>query len=132
MKRLHLIAATLLCALIVPVGSSEALGRDSDGSRMQARPLVFGSSASDRLSPPRDAVDWRYIRLKEGSDVTLSLEAKPANVNVRVSLTDAMGKSITRGSTSGGKFTTRRQLDPGLYYISVAAGSAVSYSLSVR
>lgn len=132
MKRLHLIAAALVCALLVPVSSTDALGRDADGSRMQARPLSLGSTATDRLTPPRDAVDWRYVRLKQAGDTTVSVQSKPSNVTVRVSITNAMGKSITRGSTSNGSYTTRRRLDPGLYYISVAAGSAASYSLTVK
>lgn len=98
---------------------------------MQARPHRLGESARDELSPPADNVDWRYIRLGDAADVTIELSTN-SGASVRVTLTDAMGKSIAGASTTDGKFTTRRRLDPGLYYIAVSSKSAVSYSLSVR
>lgn len=133
MKRPHIIATALLGAtLLMPVASLSAFGRDSDGSRMQARPLTFKASASDRLSPPNDAVDWRYVRLSDAHDVTLTVDSKPVGIAVEVTLTDAMGKTIARGRSSDGKYSTHRRLDPGLYYIAVSANRAVSYTLTVR
>ncbi len=132
MKHRHLIVIVLLGILTFPAATTSALARDSDGSRMQARPLAVGASASDRLSPPNDAVDWRYIRLAAAEDVTLTVDTTPANAVVDVTLTDAMGKSIARGKSSGGTYTSRRRLDPGLYYIAVSSSADVAYRIAVQ
>ena len=132
MKRTHVIAAALVAALIAPVTPASAFARDADGSRMQARPIALNSAARDRLAPPSDAVDWRYFRLTEAHDVTVAVEGTPKSVALSITLTDAMGKSLVRGRTSNGSYTTRRRLDPGLYYLSVSATAAASYEISVR
>lgn len=132
MKRSLFIVGAVALALLIPVAPLAAFGRDTDGSRMQARPMALDSSVSDRLAPPNDAVDWRYLRLSDARDVTLTVDAVPPSVSVEVNITNAMGKSIARGRTADGKFTTRRRLDPGLYYISVSASRPASYQLSVR
>lgn len=109
-----------------------ANGRDPDGSRMQARPIAMGATAEDRLSPPGDSIDWRYVRLADAADVTFTLAATPSNVTLRFTLTDARGNAVIRESSSRGALTVRRSLDPGLYYLSVSAGAAASYKLTVR
>ena len=108
-----------------------ANGRDADGSRMQARPLTLGDPVSDRIAPPVDSVDWRYLRLSDPTDVTFEVRVA-SGTSARVTLTDAMGKTITRASTNDGSFSTRRRLDPGLYYVSVSATGPVSYKLTAR
>ena len=134
MKRVHQISLAMFTMLLAsaPMHVADALGRDSDGSRMQARPMEVGESATDRLAPPSDAIDWRYVRVSSADDVTLNVKADPAGVKVEVMITDAMGKSMTRGKTRDGNYTTRRRLEPGLYYIAVSAPRAARYSISLR
>ena len=132
MKRSRIPALALLAVLLVWTSNSAASGRDSDGSRMQARPHSLGSSDSDRLSPPNDAVDWRYLRLKEAKTVELSVSVTPPEASVDVVMTNAMGKSLYRGKTSGGSLSTSRRLDPGLYYVSVSSSRSVSYTISLK
>jgi hypothetical protein len=64
--------------------------------------------------------------------VTFSVSSKPASNKLRVTITDAMGKRIGGGTTSGGSFSTNKTLDPGLYYVSVSSSSAVTYTVSIR
>lgn len=132
MKHRIVVIAALLGTLVFPTASTNALGRDADGSRMQARPLTPGSSENDRLSPPNDAVDWRYFRLSSSADVTITVETTPGTLSVDVTLTDAMGKSISRGKTAGGTYTSRRRMDPGLYYLAISAARPVAYRVGIR
>ena len=125
--------AAIIIATMALIGLDVmAFGRDADGSRMQARAMSKGSSVSDRLSPPADVVDWRYVRLKEAGVLQVSLKSKPAKSSVRVNLTDAMGKSLGSASTKKGSASLRQKADPGLYYISVSANQATTYTLTVR
>lgn len=129
----RLTALLLLLGLSLPAIDVAAFGRDTDGSRMQARPISAGSSDDDRLSPPNDSIDWRYFRLSDASDITVTVTGAPKGVSLDIVLTDAMGKTITRGSTGkSGTFRTQRRFDPGLYYVSVSASSTVSYKITVR
>jgi len=132
MSRHRKIVAAVLLLGLLGGSSAFASGRDSDGSRMQARPHEPGERAQDQLSPPSDNVDWRYFRLSEASDVTIEVDANPGSAAVKVTITDAMGKSITSVVTSDGKVTTRRRLDPGLYYVAVSCTTSVAYTLSIR
>lgn len=131
MKR-TLLSLLMLAATLVWTSDLSAFGRDADGSRMQARPHKLGASSSDRLSPPKDSIDWRYVRLSKSDDVSFSVKSKPATHGVRITITDAMGKRIAGGTTQNGSFDTRRRLDPGLYYVSVSSSAAVSYTISIR
>jgi hypothetical protein len=131
MKRIFL---PLLIAVTTLVWTSDlaAFGRDADGSRMQARPHKLGTSSTDHLSPPKDSVDWRYVRLPKSQDVTFSVKSRPPSASLRISITNAMGRNVFEGSTQRGSFTTRRRLDPGLYYVSVSSNTAASYTISIR
>lgn len=132
MRWIHLTSALVVIAAMMAPATLYGSGRDSDGSRMQARPIALGSSNNDRLSPPADPVDWRYVRLANAHNLRVSVTTQPASATATVTLTDAMGKSLVRGQTSGGTFETRRQLDPGLYYIAVAASRPLQYTISVQ
>jgi hypothetical protein len=109
-----------------------ANARDPDGSRMQARQLAVGSSTRDRLNPPRDAIDWHYFKLRGAKRLSVSVNASPAENPVRVRVTNAVGRSVASATSRGGKATITRKFDPGVYYVSVSGGKAVSYTLSAR
>lgn len=124
-------------AILVTVGlgcSVQAIGaaRDADGSRMQAREHKIGSTASDRLSPPSDTVDWRYVRVAKAHDLAVQLTSKPGDKAVRLQITNAVGKPIMEGATQKGQLSLSRRLDAGLYYIAVSANGPAEYSLTIR
>lgn len=132
MKRVHAIAALFAVAGLLAPTSLFGSGRDSDGSRMQARPIALNATASDRLSPPGDPVDWRYVRLTSTHDLRVTVTTQPASSVANVTVTDAMGKSIERGQTRNGSFEARHNVDPGLYYIAVASSRPLQYTITVR
>ena len=115
MKRVTSILIALAVTLTAVYASSNA--RDADGSRMQARSHDLGDQAVDRLAPPSDVVDWRYVRLKEAGVLQV---------------TSATGTKVFTGSTKKGEFKTSKKLEAGLYYISVASRDAVNYELTVE
>jgi hypothetical protein len=118
----------LLMCIATPLG---AHARDADGSRMQASEVALGKSVSDSLSPPRDSVDWRYFRLKSGSDVSIEVSGS-RDVRVKIQLTTATGKMVAETTTAEGKGRLSQKLDPGLYYVSVSAPAATEYKLTIR
>ena len=122
---------TFVATMVVGTSALFAFGRDADGSRMQARAHQLGQSASDRLSPPTDSVDWRYVRLKEGHTIEIVVSA-PDKAGVRVSLTDAVGKNLASGRSKKGQAKIRRRVEPGLYYISVSSNQSCTYKVSIR
>ena len=134
MARIRYIAGGIiaLSLLFAHMSVAGAFGRDADGSRMQARAISLGSSASDSLSPPGDSVDWRYVRVPSSALLTVSVSTNPSNASARVSLTDSVGKTIRSGTTRKGKVTLRSRVEPGLYYMSVSSSASLKYTLSVR
>lgn len=126
-------AAAFILSLTLTVSVASGLGRDADGSRMQARAMTIGETASDSLTPPSDAIDWRYVRIASAQSVTLTLKVTPGSAQGTVSLANAMGKSLVRGRTGAdGTFTTTTSLDPGLYYIAVGSQDTLSYTLTLK
>ncbi|MFU8803717.1 MAG: hypothetical protein ACNA8W_07915 [Bradymonadaceae bacterium] len=118
------------CLLFVM--ESSAQNRDPDGTRMQARKVNVGSTQSATLSPPQDAVDWRYIQLKEGAEVSIEVSSEPASVPVRLVLTSATGDELASASSQGGRVKVTQRLDSGIYYFSIGSSNDVSYRVSVR
>jgi hypothetical protein len=121
-----LVASTLLLA----ASEADGRGRDSDGSRMQARKVSLGSKHSDSLSPPDDRVDWRYFKLDEARSVTVSLRASPEDVPVGLVVTSATGSKLGSETSSNGKAAVSRSLQPGLYYVGVSSKKAAKYRIS--
>lgn len=133
----HTPRRVLCCALFgafifAEMSSPESFSRDPDGSRMQARSIKVGATESDSLSPPKDSVDWRYVRLGSPKVLNLKVSSKPSSTRVRVTLTDSVGKNLQVATSSEGSLSISERIDPGLYYISVSANAPVRYSLSVR
>lgn len=122
------IAIMLALCVAAPVMAHQ---RDPDGSRMQASEIDLGKTVSDSLSPPRDSVDWRYFRLKAGSNVSIDISGN-RDVRIRVQLTTATGKSVAEMTTSEGKGRLTQKLAPGLYYVSVSAPASTDYRLTIR
>ena len=133
MKR-KLVAALGLAVIGIMATSTAiyAYGRDADGSRMQARSHALGSSKADRLNPPTDSVDWRYVRLKAAQKVTVSVTNVPKDVALSLLITDAVGKPVASQRSAKGAVAITRELKPGLYYISVSSNTAVKYTISIR
>lgn len=125
-----LVGAVMLTSATVTGASANA--RDSDGSRLQARPINVGGSARDRLDPPRDSVDWRYFKLSGATSVTITLVAKPASNTASLRVTNAVGKSVGGATTRDGKASMSRRFDPGVYYVSVSSSKPTTYTLSVK
>ena len=130
MKRVTSILIALAVTLTAVYASSNA--RDADGSRMQARSHDLGDQAVDRLAPPSDVVDWRYIRVKKTKRVGFSVSSTPPEARVTIGVTSATGTKVFTGSTKKGEFKTSKKLEAGLYYISVASRDAVNYELTVE
>ncbi|MBA2663684.1 MAG: T9SS type A sorting domain-containing protein [Bradymonadaceae bacterium] len=122
--------AIALCLLVAFESSAEA--RDPDGTRMQARKVALGATHATTLAPPTDAADWRYIQLKEGVELTIEVSSEPKTQVVKVTLTTATGDELTAASSQGGRLKITRNLDPGIYYISIQSGDAVSYRMTIR
>lgn len=114
------------------VDTGQAQSRDADASRMQARQIDFPSNHKDRLDPPVDRVDWRYFKLNKETRVSVRVDFGSADAGGVVTLTGATGGDLGRASASDGSAALAKQLDPGIYYLSVAASSATTYKLSVR
>ena len=119
---------TAVLFMSVPVS---ARSRDADGSRLQARHCSLGDTINDSLSPPRDSVDWRSFRVTEGKRVSVTLTHKPVKGRVTLTLVSSAGGELGRSTSRSGS-ASLQQLKPGVYYVSVASGQSVKYSLSVR
>lgn len=113
-------------------GVVSGAGRDADGSRMQAREQKLGSSVQDRLSPPSDTVDWRYVRVTGSHDLEIRLSGKPADKSLRIQVTNAVGKPIMEGATQKGQLVLSRKVDPGLYYVAVSANGLAEYTITIK
>ena len=118
--------------LVVTPRTGFAEARDADGSRMQARSMMLGSSQSDSLAPPRDGVDWRSFKVSGAKAIKISLSHTPASASLSLSLTDARGTSVASASSSAGKVTLAKTLQPGIYYLSVSARARADYTLRVE
>ncbi len=124
----------LLIALLGLTWSGVVTGasRDADGSRMQAREQKLGTSVKDRLSPPNDTVDWRYVRVTGSHELDIRLVGKPADKSLRVQVTNAVGKPIMEGATKNGQLSLSRKVDPGLYYVAVSANGLAEYTITIK
>lgn len=127
-----LLALVTIAVCLWLVGDGQAQERDPDGTRMQARRVAVGTTHKDTLAPPSDAADWRYVRLASTADLTIEVSHEPASQRVQVTLTTATGDELTSASSQGGRLKLTRNLDPGIYYISIQASGAVSYRMSIR
>ncbi len=124
-----LIVWTAALFMSVPVS---ARSRDADGSRLQARHVTLGDTIKDSLNPPRDRVDWRSFRVTDGKTVRLSLSHQPVKGRVTLTLVSSAGGELGRATSREGAASLAQKLKPGVYYVSVASGKRVKYSLSVR
>ena len=124
-----------LCLVLAGVGDPASLGaksRDSDGSRMQARKIEFPSTHKDALSPPDDAVDWRYFKLGAPRRADLSVTFGGAGAGGRLALTTATGRELAVADQASKKATVSEKLEPGVYYVSVQTKKATGYKLSLE
>jgi hypothetical protein len=133
-RRSTLLIWAVCCALVfaLAIDGGQAQSRDADASRMQARQVDFPSSHSDRLDPPADRLDWRYFKLSEETRVSIRVEFGSDDAGGEVALTGATGGNLGRASASDGTAALSKQLDPGIYYLSVGASSKTTYKLSLR
>ena len=127
----HATFLSAFLALVLVAGPGWAEGRDSDGSRMQARKVKVGASESDSLSPPSDKADWRYFKLDSTKSVTISVNASVDKATISVSMTSATGKSIVSSRATGSPVTVQKELDPGIYYFSVESNHATDYTVQI-
>lgn len=125
------IATLLLVGLSAPAAPS-AKSRDADGSRMQARKIAYPSVHTDELSPPTDRVDWRYFKLGEAADVSVSVAFDVAEASGSVRLTSATGRELALADAASGAASVDQKLEPGVYYVSVQTSAASAYTLTVR
>lgn len=123
-----LVGAAVLSASLGAV----AYARDADGSRLAARNMALGTTASDTLNPPADAIDWRAIKLTAPKGLGVSLKVKPSGANATVSVTNSRGARVASASNSDGVASIMQKLDAGVYYISVSSTDRIAYRLSVR
>jgi hypothetical protein len=128
------IAGVLTTIALLMLASPQLLasGRDSDGSRMQAKRVDVGASESDSLSPPNDQADWRYFKLDARKSVDISVSGVAEKANVELVLTTATGSNIEATTASRGSASLKATLDPGIYYFSVSAKGSTKYTVEVR
>lgn len=119
-------------ALFLVSSSVFSNARDADGSRMQARSHSLGDQATDRLAPPSDRVDWRYVRVKKAANVKFKVNSQPASATVRLAVTSATGKKVLSQSSKKGSLRASKKLQPGLYYVSVGSKESVNYDLTIE
>lgn len=130
-------AAALGLALVIAVGfvtsttDAQAVARDADGSRMQARAIKLGSTQRDTLRPPSDRIDWRSVKLSKASRLSVSVSHDGEGA-VAIRLTDSRGQAKGSATTRKGRGAVSAELAPGIYYISVSSKAPVSYSITVR
>ncbi|MFP4598674.1 MAG: hypothetical protein ACOC9J_00815 [Persicimonas sp.] len=128
------IVAVLLLAVtgLLAPGLLEANTKDSDGSRMQARKITFPSTHQDSLDPPDDRADWRYFKLTEQTSLTIKATLADSEAGAKLRLMDAGGDELAGASARNGEAALSKQVDAGVYYISIEAASKTDYSLSLR
>lgn len=120
------------CLLSFPLSAAFAQGRDSDGTRMQARHVEVGSTHRDSLSPPHDRADWRMIRLDQSSNLEIILTVHSGG-EASLTLTDSSGHRIAGASAKPEKEAAlNRRLDAGIYYISVESSESLRYTLQLK
>lgn len=123
------LAGLFVLFLALPVWSQ---GRDSDGTRMQARRVEVGSTFKDSLSPPEDRADWRMIRLEEGRTIAIELAVTTKGAQARLTLTGATGDRIETEVARVKPASISKVLEAGIYYIAVESSEALDYELSIR
>ena len=130
-----LLAKATACAFACGVTGSAtqvmASARDADGARVQARSIALGSSQSDTLMPPRDRVDWRSFKVERGGGVTVAI-THPNGVSVSVALSNSRGETLATATSSKGRASLSRTLEPGIYFVSVSSTQKARYEIAVR
>lgn len=124
----------MVVLLTSAIGALDAMafGRDTDGSRMQARHVSLGSTIRDNLMPPKDRVDWRAFKVTRAKSVTIAGQHKPAGARMVIALVNSRGQQVASATSNGGKVTLSQMLKPGVYYFSVSSDARMSYRLNVR
>ena len=120
--------AILTLFLALPVAAQD---RDSDGTRMQARPVDVGSVHQDTLSPPSDRADWRMIRLEEETTLSLELTVRPNNRSATLTLTGSTGNELASEQADRRSAKIETSLEAGIYYIAVESSQSLRYELNI-
>ena len=94
--------------------------------------MEVGTSAEDELAPGDDKADWRYFKAEKARSYTVKLDHEPAEATVHLKLTRATGETVEKTATAEGTAEIASSLEPGLYYVEVAAETAVTYTVSVQ
>lgn len=124
-------AAAITAMVILLAMPVMAQDRDSDGSRMQARPAALGQTYDDDLSPPSDSADWRMIRLEDRTTITLRLSPRPADATATLILTGSTGNELASERTGRSAATIESTLDAGIYYVAVESSQSLRYELQI-
>ena len=112
--------------------SAFAAPNDMDGKRTRARKATLGTAIEDRVGP-NDLADWRYLRVEAPGTLTVTLKFDPKAASPALNVFDAKGKLLAKGTVdASGGFVASVQVSPGIYYIEVAAPSAVTYTLEAK
>lgn len=109
-----------------------AQAKDRDGTRLRAKAVKMAKKISDKLDGAADKADWRYVELREAKVLKISVAATPKTGNIALKVVDANGKPVTTGACKAGVCTLSKELQPGIYYIEVSAGSALAYTIEVN
>lgn len=134
LQTLSLISSLVLITIgvFILTQNLEAQPRDLDGTRMQAQKVSLGTTHKDKLSPPADTADWRYIQIEKNTRLTITVSSEPADQNTTVTLTTATGNELAQASSNKGRLEITRQLEPGIYYINIQSGGPISYRMSIQ
>lgn len=120
------------CVLLLLVLPASLVARDTDGSRLGADEHVLGRTDADSLAPPDDTIDWRYVEIESEHTVVVTLSPDSDETEVEVALTKATGDELDSTATEGDDVTLEHSVTPGLYYVSVTAGDAVDYEITIE
>ncbi|MFB6261998.1 MAG: hypothetical protein ABEL76_00030 [Bradymonadaceae bacterium] len=121
-----------LAVLLVPAVGAAA-DDDPDGSRPEARSMPLDERRTDRLEPPEDASDWRYLQVERASTLVVELEVEGESGEPAATLTveSASGDVLDTSEVGEDGFRLERSVGPGVYYLRVASEGPVEYTLSV-
>lgn len=122
------VAATMVLTLFASVGWA----KDRDGSRMHGKSVAMGHKVSDKLDGSKDKADWRYVELRKAATLKVVVTLKPKSSAATVKITDAKGNTLAESAQGSGARKLSAKVQPGIYYIEVASGAQVSYTLVVH
>ena len=122
--------AVVMCAAMV-TAVVPAKQQDSDGTRLQARPVDLGTVHTDRLDPPGEEADWRMVQLEERHTLQLQLDIRTGGRNATLTLTDAAGEPIADDTAGDQSADIEEQLEAGIYYIAVESTESLTYELRI-